>query len=421
MKKIFIIGCLFFAGSLYSQPATHLTLDSCYELAKQNYPLIKQRDLIARTKDYSISNAAKGYLPQLNLVGQATYQSDVVKFPTLPVPGFSFPVLSKDQYKAGIEINQTIYDAGAIKYSKESQQVNADIQEQSLEVNLYSLKDRVSQLYFSILLLQEQVRQNELRKNDFQNALSKTEAAYTNGTAFKSNVDELKAEVLNADQNITEIKSNKKAYMNMLAIMINRNINDSSILDEPVNAPLSSTTINRPELKLYDSRKNNYDLQEKQLKTGYLPKVNAFAQGYYGRPTYNFIDNKFGLFGLAGISFKWPLYNLYTNKNNKIIFNLSKQNIDAEKETFLFNTKLTMTEETEAVIKYNELIKQDDDIILLRASVKNSANSQLENGVITSHDFITKVNDETQARLNLAMHKIQLLQAQYNFKNTSGN
>jgi outer membrane protein TolC len=371
--------------------------------------------LIEKTRDFTVENAAKGYFPQVTVAGQATYQSDVVAF---AIPGS--PVLAKDQYKIGFEVNQSIYDAGQIRNNKETQRLNADIQNQNLEVNLYTVRDRVNQLYFGVLLIEEQLKQNGLRKSDIQNGLDKVSAAYANGTSFKSSVDELKAEVVAAEQTDIELQSNRKAFVTMLGLMTNKPIDANTVFAVPVSVmPLAE--INRPELKLYDAQKKVYDLQAKQLKTNLTPKLGAFAQGYYGRPTYNIVNNSFGLFGMVGVRFSWPLNGLYTNSNDKALLNINRQYIDVQKETFVFNTNITLTQQSADAVKYQSLLAKDESIVDLRTSVKTAANAQLTNGVITSHDFINKVNDENRARLNMAVHRIQLLQSEYNYKNTSGN
>lgn len=409
---------LVWAVLLCTAPATAqtpLTLEDCYQLAQKNYPLIKQRELISRSGNYTVANAAKGYLPQLNFSGQGTYQSQVVE---IPFPGA--PQLSKDQYKVQAEVSQTLFDGGNIHYQKELSKANTAIQQQQLEVNLYSIRDQISQLFFGILLIEEQLRQNDLRKEDIGSGVHKTEGAVNNGSALRSSLDELKAELLNTEQARIQLRTSRQAYLQMLALFINQPLDDHTVLTKPAPASMPAE-IRRPELLLYDYRQRSYDVQEKQLKVNYLPKVSAFVQGNYGRPTLNFVSNDFGFFALGGVRFSWGLGSLYTNKNSRQILRINKQDMDVQKETFLFNTQLTMTRQQIEAAQYSELIQQDQEIIVLRTSVKKAAVAQLENGVITSHDYITQVNAENQARQNLILHEIQLLQVQYNNKNTSGN
>jgi outer membrane protein TolC len=402
--------CLFFSLPVLAQEP--LTLDRCYELATQNYPLIKQRELISRSGEYSVQNATKGNLPQLSFSGQATYQSAVVH---IPLPGI--PELSKDQYKVQAEISQNLYDGGNIRYQKQLEKANTATQEQQLAVNLYAVKDRVNQLFFGILLADEQLQQNNLRKTDIESGIHKMQGAVDNGTALRSSLDELKAELINTDQSQTQLKANKNAYTQLLALFINQPV---TALAKPSPIPVTAD-IKRPELKLYDQQQQAISIREKQLRVNYLPKVSAFAQGGYGRPTLNFIDNSFGFYGLGGLRFSWGLNSLYTLKNNRQMLHINQQDLDVQKETFLFNTRLTLTQQQINVQQYDDLIAQDQDIIALRTSVKKAAVAQLENGVITSHDYISQVNAENLARQNLALHQIQQLQVQYNSKNTSGN
>lgn len=424
MKRMKITGWLVavLCPAAIAAQTNMLTLDECYRLARENYPLIKQHDLISKSASYAIENAGKQYLPQLSINGQATYQSTTVNFSDVipPLPGITFPSLSKDQYKIQAEISQQLYDGGVSKFQKENSRANEQVQQQQLEVNLYSIKERVTQLYFGILLLEAQLEQNQLRKADLQSVADKARAALNNGVAFRSNVDELKAEIGNADMAATELQANRQAYIKMLSLFVNQPLNDSIRLTYP--APQAKNfTINRPELALYDTQKRYYDTQEKQLKTGYLPRLNAFLQGAYGRPTLNIVDNSFGAWWIGGIRLSWSLGALYTLRNNRQQFEISRQLADISKETFLFNTHLSLWQQDKDIDKFSKLISQDDEVIALRSSVRQSAQAQLDNGVITVHEYISKLNAENQAKQSRILHRIQLLLAEYNFKNTSGN
>lgn len=399
-----------------------LTIEKCYELARQNYPLIKKYDLITKATNYSLANAAKLYWPQLTVNGQASYQSETIDFgEVLPsLPGISFPTISKDQYKIQAEVSQIIYDGEHIKNQKELLRANDSIQQQSLKVSLNTLKERVNQIYFSTLLIDAQLAQNELRKADLQSALNKAIVAWQNGTSFKSNIDELRAALIQIDMSATELKANRKAFTDMLSLLIGQPVNENTELQEP-SPPAITPNINRPELKLFDLQNRTFTIQQQQLRSTYLPKVNAFVQGGYGRPTLNFIKNNFGAWWIGGLRLSWPLNNLYSFKNNQSLIHINRQNLDIDKETFLFNTNLALIQQNADIKKYKELLQQDDTLIMLRGAVVQSAKAQLDNGVITVHEYIAKLNDENQAKQMRILHHIQLLQAQYNYKNTSGN
>lgn len=417
---IFIICIIFPAAKIQAQQ-THLTINEAYQLAKQNYPLIKQRDLISKTKEYSVDNASKGYLPVFSVNGQATYQSTVTSFPfSIPVPGFIMPELSKDQYKIYAEVDQVIYDGGVIKNQKQVAETNELVQQQNLEVALYALYDRVNQLFFGALLINEQLKQNELLNKNIQNGIDKAKALLANGTAYRSSVDELHAQLLQTEQSRVELKAAKKAYLDMLSLFVNHRLDENTILENPATAILSDN-INRPELLFYDYQKKTFDLQDELLKTQLRPKFNLFVQGGYGRPGLNMLSNDFSLYSIGGLRLNWNLGSLYTLKNQKQLIDINRKTIDVQKETFLFNTNIVQKQQNAELAKYLELLKKDESIIALRESVKNAAAAQLENGVLSAHDYITQVISEDQARQNFILHNIQLLQAQYNYQNTTGN
>jgi outer membrane protein TolC len=406
---------------IYAQQPIHLTIEEVYQLARKNYPLIKERNLITKTREYSLSNASKGYLPVFSVNGQGTYQSAVTNFPfQIPVTGFSIPKVSKDQYKIYGEIDQSIYDGGVIKNQKQTALANEIIQQQDLEVQLFALYDRVNQLFFGALLMNEQLKQNGLLKKDIQNGIDKTKALVANGTSFRSSVDELEAQLLQAEQARIDLDATKKAYLDMMGLFIDNRLDENTILEKPAT-PVYADSVNRPELLFYEYKKKAYDRQDQLLKAQLRPKFSLYVQGGYGRPGLNLLSNDFAWYYIGGIRLNWNLGGLYTLKDQKHLLDIGRRTLDLQKQTFLFDTRLSQKQQNAGVEKYLEFVKTDKAIIALRESVKNAAGAQLENGVLSAHDYITQVNAEDQARQNLIFHEVQLLQLEYNYQNTMGN
>ena len=397
-----------------------LAIREAYQLARKNYPMIRQQGLIEKTRDYSVSNAAKGYLPQFTVLGQATYQSAVTEF-NLPVsiPGVEFPSISKDQYKVYGELNQTIYDGGNVRTQVRSHEANAQVEAQKLEVELYKLNERVNQLFFGILMLDEQLKQNDLLKKDINLGIRKVQALIDNGTAFKSNANTLKAELLKADQRTIDLNASRKAYLEMLGVLTAQPLGDSSALERPVNL-MAASDVNRPELKLYDAQNRSLDVQSQLLDVRNRPKLNFFFQGGYGRPALNILSNGFDPYYITGVRLNWSLSGLYTIKKDRELIRNSRDAIQLQKETFLFNTNLAAKQQNAELDRFRQLLTTDDEIITLRESIKTTAAAQLENGVINTNDFLREVNAEDQARLNKILHGIQLLMSQYSLDNTLG-
>ncbi|MCO5947116.1 TolC family protein [Mucilaginibacter flavidus] len=420
-KRIFL--CAFFtlitAFAARAQSQQQLTLADCYKQAEQNYPLIKQRGLIAETSEYNIDNIQKGYLPQLSFTGQATYQSTVTQIP-IKVPGVNILALSKDHYKAYGEINQVLYTGGELEQQKQLQKTSEAINRQQLEAELYQLKSRINQLFFGVLLLDEQIKQNDLFIKDLQLGLNKAEASIKNGTAFKSTGDIIKADILKNKQRTIELQASRKAYMDMLALFTGTNTTSETVLvkPQPINV---SEQINRPELLVYNEQAKNLDVQNKLLSSKTLPRLGLFLQGGVGRPGLDMLSNSLDAYYIGGIRLTWSPSVFYTLKKSRALIDVNRKTLDVQKETFLFNTNLTVKQQDAEIGKYQQLLASDDEIINLRSRVKTTAMAQLENGVINGNDFLSQVNAEDQARQSKILHETQLLMSQYNQQTTTGN
>jgi outer membrane protein TolC len=419
MKSWFLLVIIFFANQISAQTINQLTLTQAYDLAQKNYPVIKQKDLVKQTENLTIENLRKGYLPQAAVSGQATYQSDVTGI-DISVPGINIQSPSKDQYKLLADINQVVYDGGVIKQQEKAIQLNSEVEEQKLEVELYKLKDRINQIYLGVLFLDEQIKQADLNKQDVQVGIKQVEARVNNGVAFKSNLNVLKAQLLQTDQRVIELRASRKGLIETLGLFLNQSLDETTALEIPIIESGISTDISRPELKLYSDQSKLIQQQNKLVISKNLPRASLFAQGGYGKPGLNLLKNGFDWFYIAGVRFNWSLGGLYTSKKEKQLNEVNRKMIDIQKETFLLNTNTELKQQHSEIDKYNQLVETDKAIIDLRVQVKEAAVAQLQNGVITANDYLREINAEDQARQSLIIHQIQLLQAQINYQTTLG-
>lgn len=418
--KTLLTGIWIATSTIASFAQTTYTLDSCLSLSRANFPLVKQLDLIEKTKEYSVSNASKGYLPQVSFNGFATYQSDVIQFP-FSVPGVEVPTLSQDQYRITGEVSQPLTDLFTLSNQTDLTEANAEIQKSSSEIELYSVKERVVQLYFGILLIDEQIAQTELLRQDLQRNIRKLEIAIDNGVSLPFNADVLKAEDLKIGQALTTLHSQKAAYLQMLGIFVGQPLNDNTDLEIPNLSQSSSSEIKRPELQLFANQKEALNLQSNSITNRNLPRFSLFFQGGYGRPGLNPLDNDFQLFYVTGIRMQWNLFGLYTSSKEHRIIDVNRQSVDVQEETFRFNTALRMSQQNEDILKLRELLNSDDEIIALRHKIRITAEQQLEEGTLTGIDFLEYVNAENKATQDRALHEIQLLMAKVNQLTISGN
>ncbi|MEI6555946.1 MAG: TolC family protein [Paludibacter sp.] len=430
MKKQF----LFFFLTIVCQMgiiAQTLTIESCQEKAKANYPLVKQYGLIEQTAKYNISNANKGYLPQVTLSARATYQSDVTQIPSslgdvlskLTGKPFSFPSLAKDQYQAVLEATQVIWDGGVICTQNKITKAGTEVEKQKLEVDLYTLKDRVNQLFFGILLLNEQLKQTEILKNDLQTNYNRLNAYVKNGVAQQSDLDAIKVEQLNVIQRESDLKATIKTYGILLSSLTGLEINDKTELKKPdVDVSVLKADINhRPELSLFNAQNKLYENQKSLIQSGNLPKIGAFVQGGYGQPGLNMFTTGFSPFYIGGVRFSWNISGLYTQKDNLNKIDINKKSVEIQKETFLFNNNLLTKQQQNEIEKLQSTIVNDDEIIRLRESIKKATNAKLENGTASVNDLIRDLNAENQAKQLKSLHEIQLLMNVYQLKNNINN
>jgi len=430
MKKLIIFPLLL----LLCQPcmkAQNLTIDICQKKAKANYPLVKQYGLIEQTAQYTISTANKGYLPQLSLSAKATYQSAVTQIPAslgdvlskLTGKPFSFPELPKDQYQAMLEATQVIWDGGVIANQNKITGLSKEVEKQKLEVDLYALNDRVNQLFFGILLLNEQLKQNDILKNDLLTNYDRLVAYKQNGIAYQADLDALSVEQLNANQRESDMKSTRKSFCIMLSALTGLVIQDNTELTKPSIslAILKDSSNHRPELGLFEAQNSLYESQKSLLYAGNRPKIGAFVQGGYGQPGLNMFTAGFSPFYIGGIRLTWNISGLYSQKNNLNKIDLSKKTVDIQKETFEFNNNIVTRQQQTEIEKLQSTLANDTEIIRLRQNIKKATSSKMENGTASVSDLIREINAENMALQAKSLHEIQLLINVFQLKNNINN
>ena len=408
LKYIFLL----FIGLINAQET--ITLEQCYQWSRENYPLIKKQELIKKAEQYTTENALKGWLPQVNITAQATYQNDVTQFP-VKLPNMNVEPLSKDQYKVFADVSQTIYDGGNIKNQKKLALAQSEIQNQQLAVDLDKLKERINQLYFGILQTNKQWTQLQFTKLDIKEGIKKAEAQLKNGVIFRSNLDVLKAELVKIEQKEIELQAIKQNFVQMLSYFIKKNIDENTQLETPEKILLTKNN-NRSELKLFDAQKQLLETQRKIINTKNTPKLGAFFQGGYGKPGFNMLKNEFDIFYIGGIRLNIPISGFYTQKNDLALLENQSQDIEIQRENFLFNQNFIEIQQRNDLEKIQNLIDKDNELIELRKNIKTASLAQLENGVITTNDYLREVTAEEQAILTKITHEIQYLLTQYNLK-----
>ena len=402
-----------------------LRVEDCYQKAKANYPLIKQYDLIDKTKEYNLSNANKGYLPQIIFSAKATYQSDVAQIPVdfsqLGISGVNIPTLSKDQYGATLDVSQTVWDGGVIKSQKEKLHAAAEVERKNVDVNIYSINERVNQLYFGILLADAQIRQNQSLQDELKRNHEKITSYIQNGIANQADLDAIKVDQLKAMQSKAQFVSTKKAYIEMLSKLIGEELSEETEFIKPEPTQPITNQINRPEMDLFDAQIRNLETKNNEITASLMPKLGLFATGGYGRPGLNMLEDNFSTYYIGGIKLSWNIGNFYTRKNNLRNIQTSIRTVETQREAFLFNTNLDITQKNNNISKYFEQLKYDDEIIALRNSVKRASEAKMANGTLSGTDLTRDINAEQMAIQDKILHETELLLAIYNLKFATNN
>lgn len=423
MKRIALLcGCLLAGLSAGAQ----VTLDECRRLAREHYPEIRQYDLVRRTEEYTLSNARRAWLPQLSLAAQATWQTEVPSFPNalagmLAQQGIDMPGMNKDQYKAALELNQTLWDGGKSEADKRIARAEAAEQARSADVDLYALQGRVDNLFFGILLLDERIAQTRLTLDLLRSNLEKVRALQRNGAAMQSDADAVEAELLTVNQQLTQVTASRDSYRRMLEIFTGRPL-DGEQLERPDASEPRSMESSRPELALFDATADKLTAQERLVKAATRPRFGLFAQGYYGYPGMDYFQSMmspdWSWNAMAGVKMSWNFGAYYTRKNSLAKLRTAKEQVEMQREIFLFNTRLQTAEESGDIARLRKALADDDRIVALRRSVREAAESKLRNGVIDTDDLLRKITDEAAAATARSAREIELLKTIYELKHT---
>jgi len=422
MNRIFLFFVLFIQAAVAQNT---LSLKDCQQEAIKNYPTFKDKSLYKSINDLTIQSIKNLWLPKIDMNGQATYQSDVTHIPNIRIPNtpieINMPQLQKDMYKLTLDVSQTIYDGGAISRQKMLQETTLAVDSQQVEVDLNQLKSQVNDIYFSILMMQNNEKLIESMKQTINDNIKTVESGVRNGTLLISNLDVLKVELLKVNEQMAEIDYNISSSYKILGMLINKELSQNTTLLMPDYELKIDNNYKRPEFILFNLQKNKIDNTIKLTSTDRMPKLFGFGQAGYGRPGLNMLSNNFNSFYYIGAGLKWNVWDWRKISHDKQIYSIQKDLVETKKEAFDKTLAISMEKELSEIKKYDELIEKDKEIITLRNNITKTAASQLEHGVITSTDYLTELNAEIQSKINLETHKIQSVQAKINYLTLKGD
>ena len=421
MKRVIIAA----AVVLSAMQLRAITIEDCYRMVRENYPLIHQYGLTEMMSQYSFENAAMGYVPRITLSAQASYQSDAVAFPEefnslLKMAGIEMDGMPKDLYKVQLDISQTLWDGGYAKAQREAIKAEQEVSRLTLDKDMDALRTRVNQMYFGILVMEANLKANSCMDTLMTSNMKVVESAVENGTATQSDMDKVRVEILSLRQQRVQLESTLRTYKDMLAIMIGRKIEDDEVFEKPQMQLVDLSRNSRTELMLFDAQIRQIESQKKMLDVAVMPKFALFAQGWYGRPGLNMFNdmmyNRLTWNGVAGITMKWDITGFYTRKNDRRKIELSQKSVAAQRDVFRWNTDIQQTQIQNEIDRMYRLKESDDEIVRLRTSVREASESKYRNGVITLNDLLRDITEENSAVISSSLHELEMLKNIYDLK-----
>ena len=422
---IIIVLIISLANTLNAQKI--LTLKECYDQAMTANALASEKKGYTDISKLKDENLVMGWLPTLDANGSLIYNSSVVDLSgvlgSLPIPGIANAIkpLPNEQYKITLDINQVIYDGGAIKGARALEKADLSINEKQTETDLYKLRGQINGYYFNLLLL---ARQNELLNNYLEiikKRITSMQSAVNNGVIIKSDVDVLTSEKINIEQQLAENEIRKSSLIKILSDLTGNKIEASTELILPSISGELSNELSRPELQLFDLRKEQLAAGMKVIESKRLPKAVGFATlGYGNPPGSNFFKNEFAPYYVLGASIKWNIFDWNKAKNEKQIISFQQGILDNRKNDLTDNLKRLLEAKNSEIESLKALIDRDSELITLRKKITASAESQYQNGIITATEYLNELNTERQAMINYEIHKINLSMARIEYLNISG-
>jgi outer membrane protein TolC len=423
MKRTVLITILilmqFLYFNLYAQQV--IDLKECRMMAKENFPKLKQTDLLQKINELKVANNKSAYLPQIDLKGQATYQSEVTALPIdLSKMGITIPSLAQDQYKVYVDLKQTIWDGGITNSKNQLEAASLESDMQKLEVEAYQVNAMVDAYFFNLLVIRQNEQVLSTQVEVLEKQVTRLENANKQGAARQKDVEKLMAEKLLLKQKQIELASKRQSVTSIMSILTGKAIGPDAVPQLPENGLAKADEINRPEFKLFELQQKQLLASDKLLSSTRNPLVFGFGQAGYGRPGLNMLSNEFDPYYMVGVGVSWRVLDWQNASRSKKMNSLQREVIGTLQSDFEQKQKIQLADASSQMANLKQLIASDEEILGLRKKITARAASELENGIVTSTDYLADLNSETVALINYETHKIQLVQATVNYNNILG-
>lgn len=411
-----------------------VNLENCQTWARENYPEIKRYNIISATETCNLSNASKNWLPMVTLGLQGGWTNNTTNINDLTSnasnnSGYYNGVLSnmkRDlnvksvpnwQYRAGVEVMQPIYDGGATALQRKIVHMQTEVDRAKIEVSLHSLEEKVLDVYFSILLLEDRKEQMALRNELLDKNIKKLRNLVKEGVAKLIDVEALEVEQLKLKQNSDIIDENLSIYRNTLSLLTGHDITSQKLISPAMPIIERPAFSQLPEMRLLDRQSELLDLKNYNEQVKMRPKLGFIGQAFYGYPGNNLfrniVDHNPIINMNIGVKLSWDISPFYTRKNNITLINLNQEAIKNQRELLVFNQRITNSSLETQVKRLENIRQQDDKIVELYRNLRIAEEVKMENNVIDATELLSKINDEADAKLQRSIHETELMLDMY--------
>lgn len=392
---------------LYGQEARPITLQMLYDAVDQNHPISGINSLLDSVKNLQIKNANASYLPKVDVNASASWQSDVTEV-NIPFPGVTIPTPDRDQYRLSLDVGQIIWEGGVTSARKEIAIAQAEAEKSSVRTELYSLKDRVNEVYFSIILIDVTQKQLELMRTELASRLESLEAGVNNGVVLPSAIAGIKAEIIRLEQKMMELPSRKKSMISLLESLTQLDFYATDNFVPPIVNEANSSKLNRPEVLSFTSQKSLFDARSSLVSKKRMPIISAFVSSGYGKPGLNMLSNEWNPYLMAGARLTWNIWDWNTTNREREQLSIQKRVIDQRLQAFEQGIESAVKSSDNQIETLTKQLELDSEIIELLYDVKRKSESQLANGVISSTEYLADFNAAARAKLDMEYRKILL-------------
>ncbi len=425
MKTFGIIFLCLYSVLTASAVGDTLSLAHCQELAIEHSPLQQQKLYYQSQQQLKGENLRTNFLPQFTLNGQLTYLSNVITFPSIGIPGVAeFPEIPHTQYQLAVNIQQSLYDGGMTKLQQEATRLEQGIKDQQVAVDVFPIKETVSQLFFSILLLDAKQLTLKEAEKELEQRLAEMEARIKYGVVLQNYADGLQKELLKINQQYDQLGTDRKALMNMLGLWIGEKLPSDAVLIPPKTESHKPTSpaLNRPELQMFALQDERIQLNQRLVSAKTKPRLSAFTNGGIGRPNpLDYLKTSTTPFYQIGLKFQWSPWNWKKSERDQQLLAVERQLVETKKANFEQQMAILLVQDRERIESLQRQLSKDDRIIELQAQILKRVSTQLENGTITSADYVAEVRSLEQAKLQKEIHLLQLKQSYFNLLTKTGN